>query len=170
MPESTPSSPNQTRKRDDSKVAYKTRRRSPVYTSSEDERLVRSPKRAVSVGPLPTPPMTTHRASPSVPAAHSQTRSHSHTHESRPLPTDHANLRVRYSTSYLEYLSKFQTLVAQKGKIDSMLKSDIVSAGSITDSDGDIELMDPEELARLSSEYKVLEGELATIRNIFSPH
>jgi RNA polymerase II elongation factor ELL len=168
--ESMPSSPNnQPRKRDDSKVAYKTRRRSPIYTSSEDERSVRSPRRAISVGPLPTPPMTTHRASPAVPAAHLHTRSHSHARETRLLPTDHASLRVRYSTSYLEYLSKFRALVAQKGKIDSMLKSsDVVSAGSITDSDGDVELMDAEELARLSSECKVLEEELETIRNIFS--
>jgi RNA polymerase II elongation factor ELL len=60
-------------------------------------------------------------------------------------------------------------LVAQKGKIDSMLKSrDFGSAGSITDSDGDVELMDFEALTRLSSEYKVLEEELETIRNIFS--
>jgi RNA polymerase II elongation factor ELL len=60
-------------------------------------------------------------------------------------------------------------LVAQKGKIDSMLKSnDIVSAGSITDSDGDVELMDPDELARISSEYKLLEEELERIRHTFS--
>ena len=168
--EATSSSPNQSRKRDDSRVASKARRRSPIYTSSEDERLIRSPRRAVSVGPLPTPPMTTHHASPAVPAARSQTCSHSHTHGTRPLPTDHANLRARYSTSYLEYLSKFHILVAQKGKIDSMLKSDIMSAGSITDSDGDVELMDPEALATLSSEYKVLEEELETIRNIFPSH
>lgn len=168
--ESTTSSPhNQPRKRDDSRVAHKPRRRSPIYTSSEDEALGRSPRRAVSVGPLPTPPMTTHHAVP--PGAHSHSRSHAHVRETRPLPADHANLRVRYSTSYLEYLSKFHKLVAQKGKIDSMLKSsDVVSAGSITDSDGDVELMDPEELARLSSEYRVLEEELETIRNIFSSH
>ena len=163
---STPPSHHQPRKRDDPKLPHKSRRRSPIYTSSEDERSGRSPRRAVSIGPLPTPPTTTHHASPALPAAHLHSRSHSHT---RSLPTGHANLRARYSTSYLEYLKKFHELVAQKGKIDSMLKgSDVVSAGSITDSDGDVELMDSEALTRLSSEYKVLEEELETIRNIFS--
>jgi RNA polymerase II elongation factor ELL len=151
------------------RVAHKTRRRSPVYTSSEEEHLIRSPRQAMPAGPLLTPPVTTHRGSPAVPATHLHLRNHSHVSETRPLPTDHANLRARYSASYLEYLSKFHKLVAQKGKLDSMLKSrDIASAGSITDSDGEVGLMDPEDLARLSSEYKVLEEELETIRNVFS--
>jgi RNA polymerase II elongation factor ELL len=165
--ESTP--PPTTIKRDDSRAAHKTRRRSPIYTSSEDERSFHSPRRAISIGPLPTPPMTTHHASPAVPPAHSHPRNHSQARDTLPLPTKHAELRARYSATYLEYLSIFRKLVAQKGKIDSMLKSnDIVSAGSITDSDGDVELMDPDELARISSEYKLLEEELERIRHTFS--
>jgi RNA polymerase II elongation factor ELL len=164
--ESTPPSPNL--KRDDSRAAHKTRRRSPIYTSSEDERSFHSPRRAGSIGPLPTPPMTTHHASPAVPAAN-HARNQFCARDTLPLPTNRAELRARYSASYLEYLSKLRTLVAQKGKIDSMLKSnDVVGAGSITDSDGDVEVMDSEELAQISSEYKLLEEELERIRLIFS--
>ena len=56
----------------------------------------------------------------------------------------------------------------QKGKLDSMLKSnDLGSNGSITDSEGDTELMDSEELAQLTNRHRKLRDELEAIQLAF---
>ncbi|KAF8973327.1 hypothetical protein BDZ97DRAFT_1780843 [Flammula alnicola] len=129
----------------------KPRRRSPIYTSSEEE-------------DEDTPLSTRLSASAPVTTPSHATRDSS----SRNLPTDHATLRARYNTSYLEYLTSFQRLVIQKGKLDNMLKSnDLGSVGSITDSEGDIELMDPEELAQLTTNHRKLREELESIQQVF---
>jgi RNA polymerase II elongation factor ELL len=87
---------------------------------------------------------------------------------SRLLPTDHSALRTRYDASYLEYLTSFRRLMIQKSKIDRLLKSsDLESIGSFTDSEGDIELLDPEELSQLAIKHKKLEEELEAIQEIF---
>jgi len=85
--------------------------------------------------------------------------------ELRPLPTDHAGLRARYGATYNEYLGLFSKMVDQKTKIDSLLRNG--DSGSTTDSDGDVELMDAEDLERLSVDYKRLYDELAMIRGMF---
>lgn len=89
--------------------------------------------------------------------------SQSRNNNSKALPTDHTALRARYSSSYLEYLSVFQRLVVEKGKIDSLLNND---PGN-TDSDGDADLMAPDELAKLAKTHKELQEELETIQGIF---
>jgi RNA polymerase II elongation factor ELL len=146
-------------------IVAKSRRRSPVYTTSEDESDPHRPTR--DAGPLPTPPLTTdYTASTTHPNPQSRPR----TKDPRPLPTDHAALRARYHSSYREYLATFQKLVAQKGKLDSMLIShEVGSAESITDSDGDVELLETEELMKLKSDHARLKDELTTIREIFTP-
>jgi len=140
--------------------AAKSRRRSPIYTSSEDEGEIRPPnKRDATSGPLPTPPNTTH--------SHSQPHPHPRVHPPRPPPTDHAALRARYHSSYVEYITTFQKVVTQRGKIESLLKSNgSGSVGSITDSDE--ELMDVESLTRLNAEHRKLQDELENIQRIFS--
>jgi RNA polymerase II elongation factor ELL len=86
----------------------------------------------------------------------------------RLLPTDHDALRARYNASYLEYLTSFHRLVTQKGKLDNLLKStDLESIGSITDSEGDMELLGPEELSQLATKHKRLEEELEAIQEVF---
>lgn len=133
----------------------KPRRRSPIYTSSDEEDT-----------PLQTRPPA--KSKPSAPAPNNTHTSRDREAPSRTLPTDHAALRARYSSSYLQYLNTFQQLVTQKGKLDSMLKSnDLGSNGSITDSEGDTELMDTDELAQLTSSHKKLRGELESIQLAF---
>ncbi|KAF8070214.1 hypothetical protein FPV67DRAFT_1486660 [Lyophyllum atratum] len=142
-------------------ASHKNRRKSPIYTSSsEDEGEIRKPRRDAPNGPPPTLPMTSHH-----PSTQSPSQSRPNARESRPLPTDHASLRVRYSATYNEYVAVFGKMVSQKTKIDGLLRNG--ESGSTTDSDGDADLMDAEDLARLSVDYKRLYGELATIRGMF---
>jgi len=139
----------------------KIRRKSPVFTSSEDESDVR--RRDSTSGPVSHASHThTHNHS------NSRSNSHSRPRPSLPLPTDHASLRARYSSSYLEYLTSFQQIVTQKCKIESLLKTSTGngSAGNMTDSDG--ELMDPEELAKLTADHRALKEELEGIHRMFT--
>ncbi|EDR11433.1 uncharacterized protein LACBIDRAFT_293041 [Laccaria bicolor S238N-H82] len=153
-----------------SNTGAKPRRRSPIYTSSEDEATESRPSRsAAPPKPLPTSSSSnSHCHSSSAHQASSTAHSRPRAVAPRPLPTDRASLRARYNASYLEYLGTFQKLYAQKGKIDSLLKNNELSTGSITDSDGDVELMDQEELASVAAEHKKLHDELETIQHIFT--
>lgn len=132
-------------------------RRSPVFTSSEEgeeEEDVPLKTRA------PTRPV--------VASSESTGSRRPRIVATRPLPTDHDALRARYNASYLEYLTSFHRLVTQKGKIDQLLKStDLESIGSITDSEGDMELLGPEELSQLAIKHKRLEEELEAIQEVF---
>ncbi|KAF5385882.1 hypothetical protein D9615_002475 [Tricholomella constricta] len=158
-PESVSSTQSYSRGRSEAKANGATkRRRSPIYTSSsEDEGEIRRRRDA----PLRTLPMTTTHHSTVPTSAQPRPR----VREPRPLPTDHAGLRARYSATYNEYMAVFAQMVGQKTKIDTMLRNG--DSGSTTDSDGDAELMDSEDLARLSVEYKRLHEELETIRSMF---
>lgn len=130
-------------------------RRSPIYTSSEEGEEEDAPLKARA-------PMK-----PSNPVVASSSRRPRNV-TSRLLPTDHSALRTRYDASYLEYLTSFRRLMIQKSKIDRLLKSsDLESIGSFTDSEGDIELLDPEELSQLAIKHKKLEEELEAIQEIF---
>ncbi|KAG6816963.1 hypothetical protein H0H87_001277 [Tephrocybe sp. NHM501043] len=159
---SSTQSPRDSRARGESKVSVKRRRGSPIYTSSSDEegeaRNVRargeSPK-----APFPAPPAANGNG-----RSATQSRS-ARAHESKPLPTDHASLRVRYNTTYAECLVALTTLMAQKSRIDSLLRNG--DRGSVTDSEGDAELMNPEELEKLSRSYARMHEELETIRQRF---
>jgi len=132
-------------------------RRSPVFTSSEEGE---EEEDAALKTRAPT--------KPAVVSSEPSTSRRPRIVASRSLPTDHSALRARYNASYLEYLTSFQRLVTQKGKIDHLLKStDLESIGSITDSEGDMELLDPEELSQLAIKHKRLEEELEAIQEIF---
>ncbi|KAJ4468188.1 hypothetical protein J3R30DRAFT_3560131 [Lentinula aciculospora] len=138
----------------------KFRRKSPVYTSSDDEIAPRHPNSA-----LPTP-----TASSSSTGSH---RSHSSTdgalinrnanvneqgHES-----DHRNaLRSKYTASYVKYLNTFQTLVSQKQEIERLLNR--AGSESRSDSDGDVELLDFEGLTKILSQNKQQWEELQSIQ------
>ncbi|KAG5637996.1 hypothetical protein H0H81_002357 [Sphagnurus paluster] len=143
------------RGRSDSKASTSTRarRKSPVYTSSEDEGEIRRPRRETQAS------TALHARAPSV------TQTRTRPREPRPLPTDHAGLRARYSATYNDYMAVFSRMVGERSKLDNMLRTR--DNGSTTDSDGDIELMDADELTRLKGEYKSLHEELATIRGMF---
>ena len=147
--------------------APKPRRKSPIYTSSEDEGEIRRPKRESPVGPLPTPPLATN------PSSVDSTQSSSYIRqrpgrESKPLPTEHAALRARYKSTYGEYLIVYQKVWAQRGKIQNLLdRGD--GYGSTAESDGG-DLMDSEDLSRLSLDYQRLHEELTAMRAKFKKH
>jgi RNA polymerase II elongation factor ELL len=134
----------------------KLRRKSPIYTSTEDE------KEDDAAQPSVKGPTT---------AAHDATTTNkaqqARNNSSQSLPSD-GNLRTRYNTTYLEYLTVIQRLLVQKGRLDGLLKSgSFDSSGSISDSDGDVELLPPEELEVLSANHKRLRNELQTMRDAF---
>lgn len=143
----------------------KLRRRSPIYTSSEDEELPDSNHVSSHSSSLATPSTLSHSHLPSA----SGSRTTSRSLLSRSIPTDHTALRARYSTAYLEYLTSFQKLVIQRGMVDRMLQiSDSGSAGSVTDSDGGVELLQPDELARLAADHRKRHEELVSIQQMFT--
>lgn len=127
------------------------RRKSPIYTSSEDE----------SVKPLMRnlPEQSTDFVSNT-----SQRSSSVRMRPSAPLPTDHSILRERYSTVYLDYIAVFQKVVAQKKKIERRLKGRSGSSAS----EEDLDMMSTEELERLSAEHKRLQDELESIKDAWS--
>jgi len=142
----------------------KIRRRSPIYTSSEDEELPLSNRVSPHSSSLTTPSTLSHAHLPLNPGSRTASRSLL----SRSVTTDHAALRARYSIAYLEYLTSFQKLVMQRRMIDQMLKTgDSGSADSVTDSDGEVELLHPEELARLAADHKKRHEELVSIQQMF---
>ncbi|KAG6897409.1 hypothetical protein C0992_001916 [Termitomyces sp. T32_za158] len=139
------------RGRSEGKVSGKRRRGSPIYTSSEDEGENTKIRRI-------TPAADNHKT------LHSRRREHER--ELRPLPTDHAGLRMRYTATYRQCMAALTTLLAQKARIDSMLRH--ADSGSVTDSDCDGELMDAEDLKKLSGDYERMHEELETIRRKFA--
>ncbi|KAG6864790.1 hypothetical protein C0991_007120 [Blastosporella zonata] len=164
-PESTSStqSPHDSRGRGEFKVSAKRRRGSPIYTSSSDEADTRNVKARHDPPKVPSP------APPPVPTtgrSAAQSRPRVREPEPEPLPTDHAALRVRYTATYGKCIAKLGILMAQKSIIDARLLD--AESGSVTDSDGEGELLEIEELQRLSREYARMHEELETIRKRFT--
>ena len=145
----------------------KPRRKSPIYTSSEDEGEIRRPKREIPVGPLPTMPLATNPSSVDSTQSSGYMRQRP-ARESKPLPTEHAALRARYKSTYGEYLMVYQKVWTQRGKIQNLLdRGD--GYGSMAESDGG-DLMDSEDLSRLSLDYQRLHEELIAMRAKFDKH
>ncbi|KAF8632701.1 hypothetical protein AX17_004773 [Amanita inopinata Kibby_2008] len=85
------------------------------------------------------------------------------------LPADHASLRRRYVSSYGEYLTAFHKLVTMRNKIDNILRDhEGISVYSVSDSDVDLELLDPDKLGLLFSHHNQLRDELESIQQSFS--
>ena len=162
-----PSSSQRTRTDTSRAGTSKPRRKSPIYTSSSDEGEIRRPKRESPVGPLPTPPLAMNP--PSVDSTQSSGYIRQRPpRESKPLPTEHAALRARYKSTYGEYLIVYQKVWTQRGKIQNLLdRGD--GYGSMAESDGG-DLMDSEDLNRLSSDYQRLHEELIAMRAKFDKH
>ncbi|KAJ8077107.1 hypothetical protein PM082_001535 [Marasmius tenuissimus] len=172
------------------KTSAKSRRKSFDYTSSEEEEegAIRTTSSAGSstrnhnYNIMPSPPMSTPSHFPNGPsrssrptAASSSTASApgttslsaSREREPSPLPTDHAGLRARYSSSYVSYLDTFRTAMTQKSKIESLLQSyGESSVASVTDSDGE-ELLDYDRLTQVVGETKRRWDELQGIQQAY---
>ncbi|KAL4073800.1 hypothetical protein V8B97DRAFT_1936433 [Scleroderma yunnanense] len=147
-------SPSQLPKVDRPKIngtSMKTKRKSPIYTSSEDE------------GEIPQPELQTRQRKPSPLPSVTDYKANGKDFRHRPrlsypLPSDHAALRARYRSSYTDYLDTFSKIVIQKQKIEAILKGE---------SESDVDLMDPEELTKLSLEHKILKEELEAIQEMY---
>lgn len=156
LPDSTSSTHSvEARGRSEGKLNGKRRRGSPIYTSSEDEGQSKKTRR-ITKASSPAAETNNHKAF----------HSRRHEREPRPLPTDHAGLRMRYTATYGQCMAALTTLLAQKSRIDSMLRH--ADVGSVTDSDCDGELMDVEDLKKLSDDYERMHEELETIRQKFA--
>lgn len=124
--------------------ASKPRRRSPIYTSSEDEGEIPEPHTRQDLGPGLPLFMYNPRPRPPLPPA-----------------SDHVALRKRYKSSYQEYITVFSLIIQQKGQIEAMLKNDSEAEFS------GVELLEMKELAKLASEHQSLKDELESIKSIF---
>ncbi|EGN99749.1 hypothetical protein SERLA73DRAFT_179932 [Serpula lacrymans var. lacrymans S7.3] len=122
----------------------KSRRRSPIYTSSEDEGEIPQHDNA----PSATQTRTNHHVEPS----------QQYSRASYPITTKHNTLRTQYSSCYSNFMDTFVQIVAQKRKIEAVLNGD---------SESELDLMDPDELKKLSAEHKRREEEL---ENIWQSH
>lgn len=138
---------------------FKSKRRRPedIYTSSEDEGEIKIKREPVPVS-IPTL-NDNHRGERSV-----QPRAQA----IKPIVTrDCTALGVQFDDSYLPYLSNFQRLLKQKSRIRDLLrKMDQDSVDSVTESDGDSEVLDSEELKKLLSEYQNQHEDLEKIQQI----
>jgi RNA polymerase II elongation factor ELL len=74
-------------------------------------------------------------------------------------------LRKKYNATYLKYLASYQKLFAQQSKLESLLTSR--DGSTISDSDGDVEVLSPEDTMKLKADHKRYEKELETIRAMF---
>lgn len=122
--------------------ASKSRRRSPIYTSSDEGEISEPPRKSVQ-----DPPTNTDRSKGKEGRARPRA--------SYPLPPDRNGLRSRYQSKYGHYLGTYSQIVAQKRKIEAILNGESEAEG---------EIMDPEELKRLSTEHKSQKEELEFIQ------
>lgn len=133
----------------------KLRRRSPIYTSSEDEGEIPQPRKR-NASP---PPVSDRSNSSDQPATERAPRHHRTTRTAYPPATDHAALRALYQSQYSNYLGAFSKIVAQKRKIEAMLKGD---------SEAELDVMDPDDLVKLSVEHQSLKTELENIHDLYT--
>jgi RNA polymerase II elongation factor ELL len=119
--------------------APKARRKSPIYTSSDEGEISEPPRK--------DPPTNTDRSKGKEGRARPRA--------SYPLPPDRNGLRSRYQSKYGHYLGTYSQIVAQKRKIEAILNGESEAEG---------EIMDPEELKRLSTEHKNQKEELEFIQ------
>jgi hypothetical protein len=164
---SSSSSPNQPSRGDKSSAktngTTRVRRKSPIYTSSEDEGEVRKPEPAPATSlsssrPLPTPAAARPNAKLNGPPQP----------QVAPSQTDHQALRARYRKRYREYLRVFTTMVEQKDMIEDLLNRGSATDGSDADPDADTELIDAEGLKKLGEKHAFLKQELAEIKAMWS--
>ena len=137
------------------KSKSKRRRPEDIYTSSEDEGEIKCEPVPVSIPTL----IDNHRGE----------RSFQHRSQAvKPIVTrDCAALGVQFDDSYLPYLSNFQRLLKQKSRMRNILKKmDQDNVDSITESDGDSEVLEPEELKKLVMEYQNQHEDLEKMQQI----
>jgi RNA polymerase II elongation factor ELL len=66
----------------------------------------------------------------------------------------------------MKYLQSYQQLFAQQSKLESLLNGR--DGSTISDSDGDVEVLSTEDTMKLKAEHKRWERELENIRSMFT--
>lgn len=146
------------RDRESSTVSSMRRRRSPIYTSSEDEQhnapVRRNAPSSVTSSSSSREPMRTQSYSshPPPPTA--------------PYPKARDALQARYRSGYRSYMAVYYKLLEERTKIEDAL-ADLGREGSVC-SDRDVEMMDEEGLRELKGRYTAWTRELEGIRNAFA--
>lgn len=135
--------------------SVKPRRRSPIYTSSEDEGEIPQPRKRN----LSPPPVSDRSNSSDQPPTERGARHHRTTRTAYPPATDHAALRALYQSQYSSYLGAFSKIVGQKRTIQAMLNGD---------SEAEADVMDPDDLIKLSMEHQSLKTDLENILDIYT--
>ena len=139
-------------------VSTTRRRRSPIYTSSEDDPgavpIRRNAPSSVTSSSssrevVRTPAFPSH---PQPPTA--------------PYPKDREALQARYRKGYRNYIAVYHQWSEERAKIEDAL-ADLGREGSVF-SDGDVEMMDEEGLRQLADRYAAWTKELEGIRNAYS--
>lgn len=120
----------------------KARRKSPIYTSSDEGEIPELPRKPTQDISMNADRSKGKDSSPRIRSSH-------------PLPADRNGLRSRYQSKYGHYLDTYSQIVAQKRKIEAILNGESEAEG---------EVMDPEELKRLSVEHKNQKAELEFIQ------
>ena len=139
-------------------VSMSRRRRSPIYTSSEDEQqsvpVRRNAPSSVTSSSSSREPVRTqgHASHPPPPTA--------------PYPKDREALEARYRSGYRNYIAVYYKLLDERAKIQDALE-DNGREGSVG-SDRDVEMMDEEGLRELKGQYTAWTRELEGIRNAYS--
>ena len=116
----------------------KFKRGSSIYTSSDDETPLKEQ--------APQP-----KTSANIPPQHKKKRDPL---PRPPLPSDPAGIRAAYRERYVPYITTYGKVVAQRAKLEEAL------SGSVT---SDTDLMDEDEVTKLSNELKTYQRELETI-------
>ena len=136
------------------------RRRSPIYTSSEDEQQNLPVRRNA--------PSSVTSSSSSREAVRG-TQGHTASHPlppSMPYPKDRDALAARYRSGYRSYIAVYHKLLDERAKIQDALEG-VGREGSVG-SDRDVEMMDEEGLKELKGQYAAWTRELEGIRNAYS--
>ncbi|TFK53662.1 hypothetical protein OE88DRAFT_1643363 [Heliocybe sulcata] len=126
----------------------KSRRRSPIYTSSEDEDFTPPRKREAKREINSSPASTDSRPTPG------------------PLPRDRNSLRERYGQNYLKYLSSFQDAVQKQNRIKKMLDALDKSGDSVISAEDEFDF-DVEEVARVGKVHREWVEELKSLKEAY---
>ncbi|RDX47879.1 hypothetical protein OH76DRAFT_1441121 [Lentinus brumalis] len=135
------------------------RRKSPIYTSSEDES-----ERSVA----PSRSRATQRAhSPSEEPPAKRFKSHTPRFKpGRPLPTDSAGLRRYYQTCWRVYHELYEDQDQRRKRIERMLEGNDDRAGA-TDDDMDVDELSPDVVVAFMEDMAAVTNELHKVRKAY---
>ena len=141
-------------------VSTMRRRRSPIYTSSEDEQNNAPVRRNA-------PSSVTSSSSSREPVRNQGYATQSHPlPPSAPYPKNREALQARYRSGYRSYIAVYHKLLDEREKIQDALDN-LGREGSVC-SDRDVDMMDEEGLRELKGQYAAWTRELEGVRNAYS--